>query len=102
VPRVLNLSNEALRDLDAIRRWHTQPGAGRAAAARMKRIRTAIRGLKAHPCRYPEGEHPDTREMPCEEHRVVYAVDPDTDDNETAGDVQVMRVFGPGLARDRL
>jgi plasmid stabilization system protein ParE len=100
VRRALNLANEALRDIDAIRRWHTQPGAGRAAAARIRQIRTAIQGLKAHPCRYPYGAHPGTRELTSAGHRIVYQVDPDTGDNRTAGDVMVLRVYGPGQARN--
>jgi len=35
-------------------------------------------------------------------YRVIYAVTPDTGDNATAGDVEVLRVFGPGQERTRL
>ena len=34
--------------------------------------------------------------MSCEGHRVIYRVDPDSGSNATAGDVLVLRVFGPG------
>lgn len=40
--------------------------------------------------------------MSREGHRVIYRVSPDTGSNSTAGDVQVLRVFGPGQSRDRL
>ncbi len=33
---------------------------------------------------------------------MVYRVDPDTGDNETAGDVLILRIFGPGQSRERL
>ncbi len=42
------------------------------------------------------------RQMIVERHVVVYRVAPDTGDNRTAGDVLVVRVFGPGQQRDRL
>jgi hypothetical protein len=48
------------------------------------------------------GDHPGRREMSCEGHRVVYRVDPDTGSNATAGDVLVLRVFGPGQDRTKL
>jgi hypothetical protein len=38
--------------------------------------------------------------MPCEGYRVIYRVDPDTGNNDTAGEVLVLRVFGPGQARE--
>jgi hypothetical protein len=37
--------------------------------------------------------------MTCEGHRVIYRVQPDTGLNATAGDVLVLRVFGPGQSR---
>jgi hypothetical protein len=35
-------------------------------------------------------------------YRVIYVVKPDTGDNATAGDVEVLRVFGPRQERTRL
>ncbi len=40
--------------------------------------------------------------MSCQGHRVIYEVVPDTGRNATAGNVTVLRVFGPGQSRDRL
>jgi hypothetical protein len=49
------------------------------------------------------GEHQGVRELPCDGgYRVLYEVIPDTDWDETAGDVRVLRVFGPGQSRHRL
>jgi hypothetical protein len=66
-------------------------------------IRAAINRLREHPCRYPVSEHPGVRELPCSGgYRVFYELHPDTGRDETAGDVRLLRVFGPGQSRDRL
>jgi plasmid stabilization system protein ParE len=86
-----------------MQRWQTQPGSGRAAIRRVKAIRLAIRRLKQHPCRYPVGQYPGVRELPCDgRYRALYRVVPDTDHDETAGDVLVLRVFGPDQSRDHV
>ncbi|HTW52505.1 MAG TPA: type II toxin-antitoxin system RelE/ParE family toxin [Stellaceae bacterium] len=103
MPRRLIYSRQALADLDAVYRWQTQPGSGAAAVRRLKAIRDAIRDLKRHPCRHPLSQHAGVRELPCSGgYRVLYRMVPDTGRDETAGDVQVLRVFGPGQLRDRL
>jgi plasmid stabilization system protein ParE len=103
VPRKLIYARKALADLDAIRRWQTQPGSGRAARRRLMAIRTAIGRLRQQPCLYPVGEHSGVRKLPCMGgYRALYEVHPDTGRDETAGDVQVLRVFGPGQDRGTL
>ena len=97
--RQVRLSDQAALDLEAIYRWQTQPGAGTAALRRLKSIAAALRRLRRTPCLYAKGEKPGTREASVEGHRVVYRVDPDTGHNATAGDVLVLRVFGPGQDR---
>jgi hypothetical protein len=43
------------------------------------------------------------RKLPCEGGcRALYDVFPDTGRDETAGDVIVLRVYGPGQSRDHL
>jgi len=43
------------------------------------------------------------RRAPCEGgYRALYEFIPDTGRDETAGDVIVLRVYGPGQSRDRL
>ncbi|HWD60612.1 MAG TPA: type II toxin-antitoxin system RelE/ParE family toxin [Stellaceae bacterium] len=102
MPRRLLYSPRALADLAALYRWQTQPGSGTSALRRVKSIRQAIRRLRLHPCRHPVGEHPGIRELPCNGgYRVLYRVVPDTGRDETAGDVQILRVFGPGQSRAR-
>jgi len=102
-PRSLIYAPRAREDLDAIRRWLTQPGSGPASRRRLRAIRTAIRRLREHPCRYPVGQHPGVRELPCDgSYRALYRVIPDTGRDDTAGDVRVLRVFGPGQSRTQL
>ena len=101
MPRRLLFTDKALGDLDLIGRWQTQPGFGAAAIRRLKAVRAAIRRLKQHPCLYSFGEYTSVRELPCDGgYRAVYRVDPDTGRNETAGDVMVLRVSGPGQSRE--
>lgn len=103
VPRTLVYAPRARDNLDAIRRWLTQPGSGPAARRRLTAIRAAINRLREHPCLYPVGQHPGVRELPCDGgYRAMYEVRPDTGRDETAGDVRVLLVFGPGQSRDRL
>ena len=100
--RILTISAAALRDLEAARDWLRQPGTGDAAARRLTRIRMAIQDLRQHPCKWPAGEHPGVRECPIAGHMIMYEVSPDTGDNRTAGDVAILRVFGPRQLRDRI
>ena len=101
--RGLIYAPRAREDLDAIRRWLTQPGAGPAARRRLTAVRIAIERLREHPCLYPVGQHPGVRELPCAGgYRALYRVIPDTGLDETAGDVRVLRVFGPGQSRGLL
>jgi plasmid stabilization system protein ParE len=102
VPRTLRYTDEAVADLEAIRGWLTQLGSGARAHRRLKAIRTAIRRLKKSPCLFAVGVHPHVRELPVAGHRVMYVIEPDTGRNDTAGDVIVLRVFGPGQSRERL
>ncbi len=53
MPRRLSYTEQALDDLDGMRRWLTQPGSGWAARQRLAAIRAAIMRLKQHPCLYP-------------------------------------------------
>jgi plasmid stabilization system protein ParE len=102
VPRNLSYTDKALADLDAAKRWLTQPGSGPAAHRRLASMWAAIEALRDHPCRYPVGQHRGVRELPCPGgYRALYRVHPDTGRDETAGEVRVLRVFGPGQFRGR-
>jgi plasmid stabilization system protein ParE len=103
VPRELIYAPEALADLEAATRWLTQPGSGPRAWRRLAAIRDSIERLREHPCLWPIGRHTGVRELPCEGgYRALYEVVPDTGHDETAGEVLVLRVYGPGLDRSRL
>ena len=102
MPRQLEYTDEAIDDLDAIRRWLTQSGAGPRARRQLVAIRAAINRLKRSPCLWPVGQHPSIRELPCDGgYRALYEVYPDTGRDETAGDVTVLRVYGPAQDRSR-
>jgi hypothetical protein len=47
------------------------------------------------PCRWRRTED-GVRILVASHHRVAYIVTPDTGGNETAGNVLVVRIFGPG------
>ncbi len=48
------------------------------------------------------GDQPGVRKLSCDSgYRALYRVRPDTGRNDTAGDVVVLRVFGPGQLRER-
>jgi hypothetical protein len=79
-----------------------QPGSGAAATRRLQHIRRVIRDLRDSPCLWPYGDHPGIREIAVEGYRILYEVDPDTGDNATAGDVTILRLFGPGMDRSSL
>jgi plasmid stabilization system protein ParE len=100
VPRTLSYTDKALADLEAAETWLRQHGSGPAAWVKFDAIVSAIEGLRAHPCRWPQGRHSGVRERLCAGGwRAFYEVDPDTGRDETAGDVRVLRVYGPGQDR---
>jgi plasmid stabilization system protein ParE len=101
VPRRLIFSDDAIADLSAIRGWLTQPGFGRAARRTLSSIRASIRRLRRYPCLFALGEYPGVRELPCKGgYRALYRLLPDTGRTETAGDILILRVFGPGQDRN--
>jgi plasmid stabilization system protein ParE len=103
VPRALRYADSALADLEAIAHWLAQPGSGPAARRRLTSLWASIEQLREYPCLSAIGRHQGVRERPCAGgYRVFYAVHPDTGRNDTAGEVRVLRVFGPGQSRERL
>jgi plasmid stabilization system protein ParE len=101
VPRRLGYTDDALADIAAIRGWLTQPGSGAVSRRKLNAIRAAIRQLRTYPCLFAIGDNPGIRELPCGGgFRALYRVTPDTGSNDTAGDVLVLRVFGPGQDRE--
>jgi plasmid stabilization system protein ParE len=99
--RRLRFSARALEDLGRIHRWYSQPGAGQIARRRLAQIKADIRSLQKNPVMWPRREQ-GARELNTEGHTVVCTVTPDTGDRRTAGDVIILRVFGPGQDRSSL
>lgn len=103
MPRTLSYTEQALDDLDGLRRWYTQPGAGPAAQRKLIAVLDAAEDLRSHPCPWPTGPHSGVRKRPCVGGwRALYRVTPDTDRDDTTGDVRVLRVDGPGQDRSLL
>jgi plasmid stabilization system protein ParE len=100
VPRRLIIAPRARDDIEAARHWLMQPGSGPAAWTKLDAVLAAIEDLRDHPCRFPLGRHPGVPERPgAGGWRALYRVRPDTGRDDTAGDVRVLRVYGP--AQDR-
>ncbi len=103
MPRELIYAPEALADLEEVTLWLTQSGSGPRAWRRLATIRDSIERLREHPCLWPVNQHTGVRELPCEGgYRALYEVVSDTGRDETAGDVIVLRVYGPGQDRGPL
>jgi plasmid stabilization system protein ParE len=95
VPRNFELADAAKAELASANRWLSQPGSGENAARRRRLLGDAIRDLRRHPCRWPIGDHPGIRERSVGGYRILYEVSLDTGDDATAGDVRILRIFGP-------
>jgi len=83
--------------LEQARRWLLQPGSGREGARRWRALRDVSRALRDHP--YLGRVMPEFaiyRQVIVSGHRVIYRVVPDTGDRTTAGDIEIVQVFGLG------
>lgn len=100
----LTIAPAAARDLNAIRVWHTQAGAGARAAETLRAISAAIPELSDTPFRWPPSlDHAGRRARVVRGHTIIYRVRPD--DSETPLDrirVHVLRIFRPRQSRDAL
>lgn len=70
------------------RHWLLQPGSGVRAHRRYADIIRALKDLKAHPDRWPTGDH-DFRERTVAGYRITYRIE----SQDTV--VVVLRIFGP-------
>jgi plasmid stabilization system protein ParE len=94
--RKLEYSRAARRDLEQMRAWLSQPGAGQRAKDRARDIARAVKNLRDTPVGWPRGDMPGTRQCVVKGYTIVYSVHPDTSETRSAGDIYVVRVFGPG------
>lgn len=103
MPRKVITSPTAAYGLRDARKWLTQPGSGPAGRRKWENIRDARRQLRQWPYSGPKSpEHPGCRYLIREGYLIVYQVDPDTGDAETAGDVTILAVFPPRLGTREL
>ncbi len=91
------LSPEARDDLQRIRAWYTQQGAGPRAKQRLLHVLDSIEDIAAAPNRWPiDPEVPGTRYRVVEGHFIRYAIVTDPMKPST---LFVHRIFGPGMQR---
>lgn len=87
----------AAEGLRRARQRLTQPGPGTEGRARWAALRETPGRLRIHPyLGSASTDHSGYRQCIVSEHRRIYRVMPDTGSGETAGDVVIVAVFGPG------
>jgi len=96
VARRVSLADEAAESLATIEQWYRQPGAGQVASRRLRAIRAAIGRLVDFPYIGRPGDVLGTRELTCQDHRIVYLVAAGDGTSTGAGDIVVLDIFGPG------
>ena len=89
VDYVVVLSARSRLDLNAIRRWLTQPGSGLRAQLKIARIGRALTELQFAPDRWPIDPQTGVRRRVVDGHLIAYRVDVER------LEVRVLRVFGP-------
>jgi plasmid stabilization system protein ParE len=98
--RAIRFAPRAIDDLETALGWLSQPGSGARATRRRARILQAIRRLIDRPCLYALSRHANHREFTAAGYRIIYRLNPDTGRNDTSGDIEILRVFGPGQSRE--
>jgi plasmid stabilization system protein ParE len=97
VARKVRTAAQAAEGLAAARKWLLQPGSGADGRRRWENLRGVRRRLREFPyLGAPDRDNFGYYRLVASEHRIIYAVDPDTGDRDTAGDVLIVAVFGPG------
>ncbi len=99
MPRKVTTAPIAAEGLRQARLWLTQPGSGADGRRRWERLRNARRNLRIYPyLGAPNDEQPGYYQLVVSGHRVIYRIDPDTGDSNTAGDIRILIILGPGQA----
>lgn len=81
VPRALTLAPKAQADLEAIRDYAAAWDNPQAEEKLRARLAAALEDLLDAPCRWPVHDHPQVREKPVGDYRIMYEVVNDTGDN---------------------
>jgi plasmid stabilization system protein ParE len=90
--RAVWLSNAAVRDLESVREWLTQPGAGIVAATKLADLLESLAELPDTAMRYPiDPDRPSHRYVAQDGYWIRFRIGRDF--------VFVSRVFGPGQNR---
>ncbi len=98
MPRRVITSREAKANFEAARSWLLQPGSGARGRAKWEQLKQSRRDLRDFPCLgdTKDPDHRGRRRRIVAGYRLIYLVEPDTNDNATAGNVQILALFGPG------
>jgi plasmid stabilization system protein ParE len=90
----------ALRAARALRQaqlWLLQPGSGLAAAKRAESLRHVARFLRDQPYAGRAIPHnPSFRQLTIAGYLFIYTISPAKGQEETAGDIEIVDIFGPG------
>src|SRR3712207_5392908 len=98
MPRKVITAPEAAQALAAARLWLTPPGSGLRGRRRWERLLNAPGRLAIFPYSGEKAEHPGHYVLVerTSGYPLIYTIDPDTGDSDTAGDIRIVAVFGPG------
>jgi plasmid stabilization system protein ParE len=97
VRRKVIVSRRAAHALKLARAWLLQSGSGEFGRRRWVTLAQTVNRLKDHPyLGGPAHGAPGARVLIVSGYRLIYTVTPDTGDNVTAGDILIVKVFGPG------
>ncbi len=95
--RRVAVTPEAAAAFRNARQWLMQPGSGRAGALRWQKLRGIRKILQRSPYIGPAfAGQPGVRVVVVSDYRVLYQVVPDTGDTQSAGDILIVALFGPG------
>jgi plasmid stabilization system protein ParE len=87
----------AARALRQAQLWLLQPGSGQNAGKRALALRHVARDLRDHPyAGRAIPQNPAYRQLIVAGYVLIYRIDPDTGRAETAGDIEIVDVFGTG------
>jgi plasmid stabilization system protein ParE len=97
VNRTVTIAPGAAVALREARLWLTQKGSGIDGRRRWEELKNARRRLREWPyIGALSQEHAGHRQLVVSGYRILYFVEHDTGDSQTAGNIRMVAVFGPG------